>query len=91
MLNVDIEKCSPEELDRITDEWLQENDPYFSSKKKNKRKSSSYTYETSTQTRFRERKEYPFSSLSLKQTLSALSKNFEVGYLELEGGFRKGL
>ena len=91
MLEVDINLYSPEELDRLTDEWLQENDPYFSSKKKNKRKSYPYTYETYTQTRFRERREFPFSSLSLKQTISALSKNFEVGYLELDGGFRKSL
>jgi hypothetical protein len=72
------------ELDDITNEWLRENDPYYTDSNKGKRKKLEYNYETPKQEAYRKGKEIPFCGLFGNILCELEEKNVDVKtYLNL--------
>lgn len=68
----------------MTEEWLRENDPYYTDTRKNKRKSLEYNYETYRQRKYRRMKEIEFNRLFFNRLLELINKNVDSAkdYLE---------
>lgn len=61
----------------MTEEWLRENDPYYTDTRKNKRKSLEYNYETYRQRKYRRMKEFEFNRLFVSKLIELINKNVE--------------
>lgn len=72
---LDYNGFTPEELAQLAEEWLKENDPYYTNEKSNKRQELEYNYETERQIKYRRKKEIEFNRLFTSGLVELLKKN----------------
>ena len=72
---IDYNGFTQEELAQLAEEWLKENDPYYTNEKSNKRQELEYNYETERQIKYRRKKEIEFNRLFTGGLVELLRKN----------------
>lgn len=72
------------EIDAMADEFLRENDPYYTDRRAKKSRKYEYPYHTPQQQDAIRCREYPFSSLSVKQAQTCIDQQCDLGVSKRE-------